>query len=77
MEEKNIKFKVIVGKRWALAFTLPIMPYIKNREENMVGQYIYTLEAPESVLDMIKQDDFYEVVEQKKEKTRQNLVYWK
>ena len=63
MEEKNIKFKVIVEKSNALAFTLPIMPYIKNREENMMGQYIYTLEAPKSVLDMIKQDKFYEVVE--------------
>lgn len=63
MEEKNIKFKVVVEKRWALAFTLPIMAHIKNREENMFGQYIYTLEAPKSVLDMIKQDDFYEVVE--------------
>lgn len=62
MEEKNIKFKVIVGKRYALAFTLPIMPYIKNREENMMGQYIYTLEAPKSALDMIKNDGFYEVV---------------
>lgn len=63
MEGKNIKFKVIVEKRWALAFTLPIMPHIKNREENMMGQYIYTLESPKSVLDMIKQDDFFEVVE--------------
>lgn len=63
MEEKNIKFKVIVEKRWALAFTLPIMAHIKNREENMFGQYIYTLDAPKSVLDMIKQDKFYEVVE--------------
>ena len=63
MEEKNIKFKVIVEKGDALAFTLAIMPYIKNREENMVGQYIYTLEAPKSVLDMIKNDEFYEVVE--------------
>ena len=62
MEEKNIKIKVIVGKRWALAFTLPIMPCIKNREENMMGQYIYTLEAPKSALDMIKNDAFYEVV---------------
>ena len=63
MEEKNIKFKVIVEKSNALAFTLPIMPCIKNREENMMGQYIYTLEAPKSVLDTIKQDKFYEVVE--------------
>lgn len=63
MEEKNIKFKVMVEKGDALAFTLAIMPYIKNREENMVGQYIYTLEAPKSVLDMIKQDKFHEVVE--------------
>lgn len=63
MEEKNIKFKVIVEKRWALAFTLPIMPHIKNREENMMGQYIYTLEAPKSALDVIKNDDFYEVLE--------------
>lgn len=63
MEEKNIKFKVILEKGDALAFTLAIMPHIKNREENMFGQYIYTLEAPKSVLDMIKQDDFYEVVE--------------
>lgn len=63
MEEKNIKFKVIVEKRWALSFILVIMPYIKNREENMLGQYIYTLEAPKSVLDMVKQDKFYEVVE--------------
>lgn len=63
MEEKNIKFKVIVEKRWALAFTLPIMAHIKNREENMMGQYIYTLEAPKSTLDMIKKDKFYEVVE--------------
>lgn len=63
MEEKNIKFKVVVEKRWALAFTLPTMPCIKNREENMMGQYIYTLDAPKSVLDMIKKDKFYEVVE--------------
>ena len=62
MEEKNIKFKIIVEKRDSLAFTLPIMPHIKNREENMMGQYIYTLEAPKSALDMIKNDEFYEVV---------------
>lgn len=63
MEEKNIKFKVILEKGDALAFTLAIMPCIKNREENMVGQYIYTLEAPKNALDMIKNDEFYEVVE--------------
>lgn len=63
MEEKNIKFKVMVEKGDALAFTLAIMPYIKNRDENMMGQYIYTLEAPKSALDMIKNDEFYEVVE--------------